>query len=184
MNRFADPDGPGFFFTPSDGPTLVHRSKDAYDQATPSGSAMASLLLLRLGSLLGERYAEPARAYLESTAADAAEEPLGLGQLACAADRHYRGAVEIVIVGARGEARAEALRRAALAAYVPNRALAFVDPADPASFEVARELAEGKRGGPDGAPLAYVCRGRACSAPLASPEALRAELAEDSKVAP
>jgi uncharacterized protein len=184
LAHFADPEGPGFFFSPDDGPPTIVRVRDQFDQATPSGSAMASLALLRLGSLFGARYEAPARAYLDAVAAEAAENPLGMGQLVCAADRLARGAVEIVVVGARDDARTEALRRAALAAYVPNRVLALVDPADPASAEAAPELAAGKPAGPGGAPVAYVCRRRVCSAPLASPEALRAALAEDSKGAP
>ncbi|HEU4409744.1 MAG TPA: thioredoxin domain-containing protein [Polyangiaceae bacterium] len=184
LAHFQDPAGPGFFFSPDDGPPTIVRVRDQFDQATPSGSAMAATALLRLGSLLGERYEAPARAYLESIADEAAGNPLGMGQLVCALDRLARGPVEVVVVGARGDARAEALRRAALAAYVPNRVLALVDPGDPASREAARALAEGKPAGPGGAPVAYVCRGRTCSAPLASPEALRAALADDSKGAP
>jgi uncharacterized protein len=184
LAHFADPSGPGFFFSPDDGPPTIVRVRDQFDQATPSGSAMAATLLLRLGSLFGDRYEAPARAYLESIADDAADNPLGMGQLVCAVDRLVRGSIEVVIVGARGDARTDALRRASLSAYLPNRVLALVDPADPFSLEAAPELAAGKPAGPGGAPLAYVCRGRVCSAPLASPEALRAALAEDSKGAP
>ena len=80
----------------------------------------------------------------------------------------------MVIVGARGDDRARALAREAGRAYLPNRTIARVDPGDPRSRAVCTELAEGKEAGPDGAPRAYVCRGRTCSPPVASP----AELAE------
>ena len=53
LERFVDPDG-GFFDTASDHERLVTRPKDLQDNATPSGGAVATLVLLRLAALTGE----------------------------------------------------------------------------------------------------------------------------------
>src|SRR5262249_48891709 len=60
LDRFEDPAG-GFFDTATDHERLVTRPKDIQDNATPSGGAMATLVLLRLAALTGEaRYREAA----------------------------------------------------------------------------------------------------------------------------
>src|SRR5207249_717617 len=41
IDRFADEQEGGFFFTPHDHEALVARMKDVHDNATPSGSGMA-----------------------------------------------------------------------------------------------------------------------------------------------
>jgi hypothetical protein len=89
-------------------------------------------------------------------------------------DRLVRGSIDIVIVGPAAHPTTIALRKAALSRYLPNRVLVSVDPADPASIDVARELADSKPAGRDGAPVAYVCRDHTCSAPVSSAEALLA----------
>jgi uncharacterized protein YyaL (SSP411 family) len=45
--------------------------------------------------------------------------------------------------------------------------LAWLDPSDPASAAACAALAEGKPAKAE--PVAYVCRGRACSLPIADP---------------
>ena len=54
LDHFADPAG-GFFDTADDHEALVTRPKDPQDNATPSGGSMATLVLLRLAALTGER---------------------------------------------------------------------------------------------------------------------------------
>ena len=167
-------EGGRFFFTPDGGESLIVRASDSTDHAVPSGTAAACRALLRLGALQGEAVARPATEALEALAASALENPFAYGHAIGSLDRLRRGSVDVVIVGPRSDERASALAREAARAYLPNRTIARVDPADPRSRAVCTELAEGKPAGPDGAPRAYVCRGRACSAPVGSP----AELAE------
>jgi len=175
LAHFSDPAGSGFFLSADDGEPLIHRAKDAYDQATPSGSSLACLALHRLGGLLGEPYAARAATELATLAAAAAGNPFGYGQTLGVLDRLIRGTVDVVIVGPRTEAASRALARVAGAAYLPNRTLAWLDPSDEASRAACAELATGKV--PGEAPVAYVCRGRACSLPFATPDELRRELA-------
>jgi uncharacterized protein YyaL (SSP411 family) len=159
----------GFYFAPDDGDALIARTKDAFDQAIPAGASMAALLCLRLGGLVDADLSAHGEKQLALIAEAALENPFGMGQAVLGIDRLARGSTDVVVVGPR--AAAAALVAAAYQVYLPNRTIAWVDPGDPASVEAAKVLAEGKPAPAQGA-VAYVCRGRACSAPVASAEAL------------
>jgi uncharacterized protein YyaL (SSP411 family) len=168
--RFWDQGDDGFFFTPSDGEKLITRSKDPFDQSIPSGGSLACLTLLKLGAIADEKYLEPARRYLERIAPMALENPFGFGQTIAVLDRLVRGSTDIVILAKTDDPRGAALHRAALSAYVPNRNLVLADPGRAESMQAARLLTADKPTG-EGA-VAYVCRGRTCSAPITTPEEL------------
>src|SRR5260370_34555242 len=51
VDQFWDGDGGGFFYTGRDHETLIARTKDTHDNATPSGNAVAATSLLRLAAL-------------------------------------------------------------------------------------------------------------------------------------
>ena len=160
----------GFFFTPADGEALIVRSKDSFDHAVPSGASMACRALLRLGALVDPRFGALAEAELTRLGQAALDNPFGYGQTLCELDRVVRGATEVVLVGPRKDPRTRALARAAFSVWLPARTIAWLDPADPASRAACTVLAEGKEVGT--AAAAYVCRGRTCSLPVTTPEAL------------
>ena len=170
---FHDPEE-GFYFTPSDGESLITRSKDAFDHAVPSGFAMACRALLRLGALCDARYTALGETQLVAIAPAAVANPFAYGQSLCEIDRLVRGSVDVVLVGPRDDARTRALASAVFARWLPNRNVAWIDPAVPETAEVVRALAEGKPAKEH--PVAYVCRGRTCSLPVATPAELTALL--------
>jgi uncharacterized protein YyaL (SSP411 family) len=176
ISRFWDEAEGGFFFTPSDGEKLITRSKDPFDQSIPSGASLACLALLKLGAMVDAKYIEPARRYLEQIAPRALENPFGFGQTISVLDRMVRGSTDIVILAAAGDPLGAALHGAALGSYVPNRNIVWADPNRPESMKAARLLTADKPPG-EGA-VAYVCRDRTCSAPIATPEELAALLRE------
>jgi uncharacterized protein YyaL (SSP411 family) len=108
-------------------------------------------------------------------APNAIDNPFAFGQTIGVLDRLVRGSTDVVILGDAGDARAEALHRAAFAGYVANRNVAWVDPSNPASLAAAPLLTRDKPS--DTAPRAFVCRGRTCSAPVTEPSELLALLA-------
>jgi uncharacterized protein len=169
----------GFYFTPADGERLIARTKDAFDHAVPSGLSMAALACLRLSEIADPKYRGPGETQARRLASAAVDNPFAFGQLVCVIDRLVRGTVDVVIVGAPSSAPARALSDAAFRAYLPNRNVVMIDPENAETSRAAAVLAEGKPARP-GEALAYVCRGRACSAPVTAPEELSRMLAENA----
>ncbi len=170
LAHFHDEVDGGFFFTPDDGEKILVRAKDPYDHAVPGGQSVACRLLLRLGTLVDERYAGPATRALEKMGHAAADNPSRMSVTAGLADRLVRGSVDVVLVGPPASPATLALACAAHRAYLPDRVLAWLDPADPLSRAACAALAEGKATHAE--PVAYVCRGRTCSLPIGDAQEL------------
>ncbi|MCA1646403.1 MAG: thioredoxin domain-containing protein [Chloroflexi bacterium] len=165
LERFADPDTGGFFDTSADHETLIARPKDIFDNATPSGNAVAADVLLRLGVLTGnEAYTRAARGVLELLRDPMARYPLGFARSLSALDFLLGKPKEVAILGASGAADTEALLRVVFESFVPNKVVAGGDAAIP--------LLEG-RAPRDGHATAYVCEHYVCQAPTTDPAALR-----------
>ena len=171
------PDGASFDFTPDDGEAILIRPKDPFDHAVPGGASIACKVLLRLGALADAKYSEPATRAVEKLASAALDNPFGMSVTVASVDRLVRGSVDVVLVGRAGSADLEALAREAHRAWVPDRVLAYIDPADPGTLEAARALGEGKTAQTE--PVAYVCRGRTCSLPIRTATELAAALARE-----
>jgi uncharacterized protein YyaL (SSP411 family) len=172
IGRFADPEG-GFFDTAIDHERLVTRPKDVQDNATPSGSAMASLVLLRLAALTGEgRYRTIAERALATITPFAARYPTGFALWLQAIDLSLADVVEVAIVGPLDDPATRVLIRVASGTYVPGRVIAVSRPERGASA-IPLLLDRPMR---DARPTAFVCRGFACQAPVTDPDALRAQL--------
>ncbi len=162
LGHFWDDNDTAFFFTPDDGERLIHRAKDPYDHAIPSGASVALGVMSRLGTMVDERYATIATRGIERLAGAALENPFGMSQTILLVDRLVRGTVDVVLAGPKDSAPIRALARETLRAYLPNRVLAWQSGAP--------LLAEDKP--TRDVPVAYVCRGRTCSMPVAAPEQL------------
>ncbi|HEX3344486.1 MAG TPA: thioredoxin domain-containing protein, partial [Polyangiaceae bacterium] len=170
LAHFHDAAADGFFFVPDDGDAILVRAKDPYDHAVPSGASVACRALLRLGALVDPKLHEPAARAVEKLAAAAAANPGGMSNTVCLVDRLVRGTVDVVLVGPRDAAATKALAREVFRAYLPDRVVAWLDPGDPRSVEACAVLADGKPAHAE--PVAYVCRGRACSLPIEDPAEL------------
>jgi uncharacterized protein YyaL (SSP411 family) len=126
IDLFADPDGGGFFQTPSDGEQLVARKKELDDHPTPSGNAMLAYVLLRLARIWGDDELEQRGVSVLRIVRDAlVRAPSAFGWLLVALDQHLSPHREIAIAGAPDAAVA----RAAVAAAAPTDVIAF-GPAD------------------------------------------------------
>lgn len=163
--HFWDEREGGFFFTPHDHEPLIARSKEARDNAVPSGNSVQLLNLLRLAAMLGdEQLATLARRTIEVFAAEVAESPWSSERFLAALDFARAGPVEVVVVGGSGDPRTQALLRSVYGAYVPNRVLLLLDPDSPDAAPPS-PLLRG-RGAVGGHPAAYVCRAGVCQAPV------------------
>jgi len=173
LERFADPAG-GFFDTADDHERLITRPKDVQDNATPSGGAMATLVLLRLAALTGERrYRSAAERAIAAVAPLAARYPTAFAKWLVAIDLSLADIVEIAIAGAPDEPGTRELLAVAARGFHPGRVVALS--ADPGSSVVP--LLEGRTRIGD-RPTAYVCRNFACQAPVTDADALAAQFDE------
>ena len=174
LQRFADDAAGGFYFTSNDHETLIHRSKVFGDDATPAGNGIAASVLLRLGHLLAEpRYLAAAERTLRAAWPVITQYPAGHVSLLGALEELLTPP-EIVVL--RGEARTIEGWRVALAkTYAPHRIVLAI-PADAGDLPPA--LADKT---PRAGPVAYLCRGSTCSAPIDSLDALSEQLHEDDE---
>jgi hypothetical protein len=171
LERFADPEHGGFFFTADDHETLITRPRSFADDALPAGNGVAALALQRYGYLLGERrYLEAAARCLRAAGAQLARDSLSHATLLGALEE-YLHPPEIVILRGRGR-DLEPWRRQLARLYAPRR-LVLAIPDDAATLPPALAA---KAAVTDHV-SAYVCRGPVCSAPLHTLQLLSAELA-------
>ncbi len=180
IELFWDEASPGFFLTPKDHESLVHRPKDWRDESMPSGTGVALQNLLRLHSAFDrEGYLDKAEAVLETYRRQLDQNPWGTASMLLAYDALVHGPTEVVIA-ARPDQLEEAQRLAAEVAkgYLPQLVLHCIDPAE-GEGEGAPELWRGK-GQREGEATAYVCRGFACSEPFTQPEKLREYLVREA----
>jgi uncharacterized protein YyaL (SSP411 family) len=178
VERFADPEG-GFFDTAIDHERLVTRPKDVQDNATPSGGAMATFVLVRLAALTGEgRYRAIAERTIATITPFTARYPTAFGQWLQAIDLTLADVTEVAVVGPLEDPATLALLEMAGGRYAPARVVAATDgDANASAIPLLHDRPLRK-----GRPTAYVCRGFACQAPVTDPEALQAQLAEAAAI--
>ena len=171
LEQFEDPEGGGFFFTARDHEPLIHRPKPGYDNATPSGNAVAAWALGRLAGLTAEqRYAAAAEHTLELFYPMMRDSPAGYGAMTIALDEHLQPPGVLVL---RGKPEALASWRAELVReFLPDTTvLAIADGAPglpPALDKPARpEPVNG-----------WLCRGVNCLLPISDLVDLRRTLKE------
>lgn len=171
IERFWDGEEGGFFYTESGAGDLIVRTKNPFDNATPSGNSIGALVLMRLGAMKGDqelwRRGEQTLALFEQLLL---RSPAGGAQMLCALDFYLAKPSEVALVGDRAECRAfaEGLHRC----FVPNK--------------VVIAALRGEYGDAFDLPLlndklalngrAYLCRDSTCSQPLLSAEDLVGEL--------
>ncbi len=173
LRQFWDDSRDGFFDTSDEHDRLVVRPRNLFDNAVPSGSAVASETLLRLAVFCGEdRYEAIAVRALRPMADLMARHPAGFGRWLCALDLHLGPALEVAIVWPAMGDGAQPLIREVFHRFLPNRAV--VGAASGADVLGIPLLAG--RGLIEGRATAYVCRRFACRTPTTSREELARQL--------
>jgi uncharacterized protein YyaL (SSP411 family) len=168
LDLFGDDGGGGFFTTGADAETLIVRTKDVFDGATPSANAVAALALARLGALTGvDRYTDAAGRVVDMLGDLLARHPTAFPHTLLTAARLAEGWTEVVVTGDRPDLLATVRRR-----WLPEAVVAW---GEPNASPLWRDRA---------ADRAYVCRHYACRLPTAHPDALDAELASATVASP
>jgi uncharacterized protein len=161
LRHYMDERAGGFFFTSDDHEQLIHRPKSFSDDATPAGNGVAAFALQRMGYLLGEaRYLDAAERTVRAGWAMMERYPQGHTSLLTALDEMLHPP-EIVLL--RGDPEMIGSWRRELAKLYSPRRMVLAVPAGAPDLPAA--IAEKT---PQGAAVAYVCRGNVCGEPIAS----------------
>jgi uncharacterized protein YyaL (SSP411 family) len=168
LREFADPASGGFFYSGSRHQTLLTRSRNFLDSATPSGNSMQVGNLMRLSLLTGDgKLWDAAASALRSLGRVVRQYPSAMGEMLCQLDLFHGPTFEVAISGR--EPQSEALVRETFAAFRPNKVVAgWPAQGEPVDLALLRDrpLVNGK-------PAAYVCRGHACEAPVTRADDLK-----------
>jgi uncharacterized protein YyaL (SSP411 family) len=175
IEQFWDDEAGGFFFTGKSHERLIVRSKEWFDNATPSGNSVAALSLLRLSLLTAnDDYRRRATTVLRLMTDQVRRYPSAFGFALTALDFYLSSPLEVAIVGSSADKRLEGLFQAFWRLYLPHRVLALCT----TSFDEAASrspLFEG-RNTLETQPTAFVCEGYACKTPALSGDELAKQL--------
>src|SRR5437764_10950172 len=112
IEEFWDEEDGGFFYTGKSHEELIVRSKDYFDNATPSGNSVAAEVLLYLAQLTGnEDYSRKAVAIFRLLRDPITHYASAFGRLLGALDFYLSTPKEIAIVGASDSEETRALMR-------------------------------------------------------------------------
>ncbi|HET8720989.1 MAG TPA: aldo/keto reductase [Nitrospira sp.] len=177
IRSFQDVDHGGFFTTAKDHEALIVRGREGADGATPSGNAVAAMLLARLSFHLDRaEFREAAAAAIRAYGRHLTRYPRGFAKSLAVVDFVTEGPVELALVGASDDPAFAAIQDAIRPVYLPNRILAVTDRTNGRS---GHPLLAGKQP-VDGKPALYICRNFACQQPLTDPSAVTEALREAS----
>jgi uncharacterized protein YyaL (SSP411 family) len=164
IEQFWDNEAGGFYFTAKDHESLIARTKDYFDNATPSGNSVAADVLLRMAAILDRAdYREKAAQILSAISGLLRQYASGFGRMLTAVDFHVGPSKEIAIVG-KPDAFLDALRKH----YLP-RAVVAAGAADQIALLRERPTIDGK-------PTAYVCENFTCKQPVTDVAAFEKQL--------
>jgi uncharacterized protein YyaL (SSP411 family) len=159
LERFEDREHGGFFFVSHDHETLIHRPKTGHDGATASGNGVAAFTLQRLGHLVGEtRLLSAAQRTVELYYEAMQRNPSSHTTLVTALEEAL-APPRIVIL--RGSIEAMRSWQAELAARYRPDTLVLAVASDAVGLPAALDKPVDANG-----PVAWVCRGAACLAPI------------------
>jgi uncharacterized protein YyaL (SSP411 family) len=176
MAEFADAEGGGFFYTGKSHEALVARQRDAFDNATPSGNAMAATVLLRLAALTGrDDLQTAARRTLESVQYVMEQAPMAAGQSLVALDFMMTPTKEFAVIAGADPDEYRAVLERIWTRFLPHKVVAPA-PAPPAPGLVQRIPLLADRPAREGRATTYICERFACQAPVVGVAGLEAAL--------
>lgn len=175
IEEFWDEESGGFYYTGQSHEELIVRSKDYFDNATPSGNSVAAEVLLRLGILTGrEDYTRKAVTIFRLMRDTVERYSSAFGRLLCALDFYLSSPKEIAVIGQPDSADTHGLLREVWSPYLPNKVVALSVEGDRRAAEIVPLLRE--RTSLDGQATAYVCENYTCQRPTTSAEDLAVQL--------
>ncbi len=164
--EFWDEDDGGFYFTGNSHEELIVRSKDFFDNATPSGNSVAAEILTRLSKITGdEKYSRYAAAIFRLLSSSLMKYPQAFGRALSALSFYLSGIKEVVLLYDAGQ-EASDLHDLLRLNYLPDKILVMsAVHGDPDILPIL----EGKELIGD-APTAFVCENFTCQEPVTDKE--------------
>ena len=168
----------GFFYTSNDHEQLVSRPKSYYDGAIPSGSLVASVVLLRLSKLTANQsYARYAEDTLRLYSAYTARVPDQFSNFLCAVDFYLAPPLEIAVISAQsGNPSARDALYEIFSHYVPNKVVIAGSGASD-EMEGTSVLFKG-RTSISTQTTTYICKNYTCDEPLTELSKLSGKMRE------
>ncbi|MGE3537662.1 MAG: thioredoxin domain-containing protein [Candidatus Tectimicrobiota bacterium] len=184
LEEFWDEQEGGLYFTGKSHETLIDRTKSAYDQAIPSGTAVATKNLLRLYHYTGRQdYLQRAEDILRLFKRHMEQQPFGVGSLLNSLDFYLQRPREIILIGHPESRDTQAMLRAIYRHYVPNKIVLQLSPQQAEAvlntLPLLRDVLAGKTQ-IGGKATVYVCHNAVCSLPLTEPTELEQALTSRS----
>lgn len=165
IDQFWDKEEGGFFFTSNDHESLITRSKEYSDNATPSGNSIAVDALLKLKHIFNDDQYEAMAVKVFNMLNRALERfPGGFGHMLGALDFHFAQVKEIAIIGSLESIETKELLDAVYQSYLPNKVVVVAEPTDQEASQLISLLAN--RTMIDGKATAYVCENFTCKQPV------------------
>ncbi len=169
LETFWDEESGGLFFTAAGQTDLIHRNREIYDGAIPSGNSVAAMNLIRLGRLTSNpEYEEKAFQIGNSFAGQINMVPQGHTHFLNALLFAYGPSYEVVISGDPQAEDTRVMLDRLRQHYSPNQVRVFRPQEDKTLFELIpalkyQEAIEGRA-------TAYVCQNFQCNAPTTDPD--------------
>ena len=174
IDEFWDKTNGGFYFTGNSHEELIVRSKDYFDNATPSGNSVAAIVLQRLAILTeNEEYRKLAFAVLNQIADSARKYPSGFGYALSAVDFLLATPKEIAVI-APDQGSLNLFLSDIWGKYLPNKVVAAQVNEQKTGGNIALLR---NRGMIDNKTTAYVCEHYVCKEPVVDLDDLRRQLA-------
>jgi uncharacterized protein YyaL (SSP411 family) len=170
---FGDEEAGGYFDTGSSDPSLLSRTREAYDGAEPSPNSTAAMNLLRLAQFTDRaEWRDKAKKTLSAFAARLQSDPEAVPALASALDFRLGQTKQILIAGDPASQDTRELLRQVNTRFLPNKILLLAD-GGTGQQQLARWLpfVAGANRMKDRA-TAYVCENYICKLPTADPQVM------------
>ena len=159
IDQFYDSQNGGFYFSSKTHQGLFHRSKNFYDDATPSGNAVVAKVLLRLGFLTGKPdFIDIAEQMLKTVNAHMKSRLDATTSLNIVVMEYLQPIEVIILRGSKNDLELwqtqtqRTLKRQAICYAIPDSELDLPESLSAKKFE--------------GVIVAYICRGFECSKPI------------------
>lgn len=170
LRLFWDEKEGGLYFYGQDAEQLIHRPKEIYDGAVPSGNSVAAGNLIRLSRMTGEsKWEACAERIFAAFAGDVNRYPAGHAMLLSAWLTAAAPSREFVVAGRRGDPLTGKFLQELQRRFMPEAVVLFRDVTDgesPADLltEIAPHLRE--YGLKNGKPAVYICENFVCREPV------------------